>query len=65
MTINELALSSTKAGGNGPVSGPLREVVIQGNMIKHIEESLTKRYMVPQKYIETTNKLPEKKKRQR
>jgi len=43
------------------VKGPLREVVIQGNMIKHIEEALTTRYMVPAKYIDVTNKLPEKK----
>ena len=31
---------------------------IQGQMIKEIEEALTKRYMVPQKYIESNNRLP-------
>ena len=33
-------------------------IVIQGNMIKEIEESLAKRYMVPVKYIESNNRLP-------
>lgn len=42
-----------------------REVVIQGQMIKAIEETLTKRYMVPERFIESINRLPEKKKRQR
>ena len=42
----------------------MREVVIQGNMIKAIEESLTHRYKVAAKYIESVNKLPEKKKKQ-
>lgn len=32
-------------------------------MIREIDEALTKRYMVPQKYIESTNKLPDKKKK--
>ena len=38
-------------------------VTVQGNMIREVEESLTKRYMVPQKYIESTNRLPQQKKR--
>ena len=33
-------------------------------MIKAIEESLTQRYKVAIKYIESVNKLPEKKKKQ-
>ena len=45
------------------MKGPLREVVIQGQMIKAIEESLTKRYAIPIKIIESVNKLPEKKKK--
>ena len=38
-------------------------VTVQGNMIREVEESLTKRCMVPQKYIESTNRLPQQKKR--
>ena len=43
----------------------MREVVIQGNMIKAIEESLTQSYKVAAKYIESVNKLPEKGREQR
>ena len=65
VTINELPPASNKQGGAYPVKGPLREVVIQGQMIKAIEESLTKRYAIPIKAIESVNKLPEKKKKMR
>lgn len=63
VTINELPPASSKQGGGIPVKGPLREVVIQGKMIKEIEESLCSRYKIPLKYIESVNKLPEKKKK--
>ena len=54
---------SVKSGG-GPQK-IMREVVIQGNMIKAIEESLTQSYKVAAKYIESVNKLPEKGREQR
>lgn len=38
-------------------------VTVQGNMIKAVEESLMKRYMVPQKYIESTSRLPQQKRK--
>ena len=62
VTINEIPQSS-KTGNSGPVKGPLREIQIQGQFIREIEEALTKRYVIPQKFIESTNKLPEKKKK--
>jgi len=34
-------------------------------MIKAIEESLVQRYKVPAKYMESVNKLPDKKKKRR
>lgn len=62
VTIGEL-VQSQKQSGSQPVKGPLREIIIQGQMIKDIEDALTRRYMIPQKYIETINKLPDKKKK--
>ena len=61
VTNSELPQSAKSGGGPQKI---MREVVIQGNMIKAIEESLTQRYKVAAKYIESVNKLPEKKKKQ-
>ena len=39
-------------------------ITIQGNMIRDIDETLQKRYKVPQKYIQQTNNIgPSKKKK--
>jgi len=62
VTVHELP-PSQKQTAPSVVKGALREIQIQGQMIVAIEEALTKRYLVPQKYIESTNKLPEKKKK--
>ena len=64
VTMHEIPPNS-KSGVVSPVKGPLRELQIQGQMIKQIEETLTKRYMVPLKYIEVKNTLPEKKNKRR
>ena len=61
VTINEMVVS--QKSGVSVTKGPPQEIVIQGQMIRAIEEALTKRYMIPVRFIETKNTLPEKKKR--
>ena len=46
VTIHEITPSAKQQGAQ-VVKGQLREIQIQGQMIKEIEEALTKRYAVP------------------
>lgn len=65
VTIHEITPSQKQLGANIIKGVQFREIQIQGQMITQIEEALTQRYVVLQKYMEISNKLPDKKKKKR